>query len=122
MHESLSLNRLMKELDQIFEEFPDLRTGNNTQYEMLDAGKAAFSVFFTQCASFLEHQEEMQRLKGRSNAQSLFGMKHIPSDSHIRSMLDGVPPRHLEPIYRLVFERLEGEAFWSPFVRMPGAC
>jgi len=115
MHESLSLNRLMKELEQIFEEFPDLRTGNNTQYEISDAGKAAFSVFFTQCASFLEHQEEMQRLKGRSNAQSLFGMKHIPSDSHIRSMLDGVPPKHLEPIYRLVFERLEGEGLLEAF-------
>jgi len=115
MHESLSLKRLMKALEQIFEEFPDLRTGNNTQYEMTDAGKAAFSVFFTQCASFLEHQEEMQRLKGRSNAQSLFGMKNIPSDSHIRSMLDGVPPKHLEPIYRLVFERLEGGGILESF-------
>jgi hypothetical protein len=82
MHESLSLNRLMKELQEIFETFPDLRTGQNTRYEVSDAGKGAFSVFFTQCASFLEHQEEMQRLKGRSNAQTLFGMKNIPSDSH----------------------------------------
>jgi hypothetical protein len=79
MHETLSLNCLMKELQQIFEEFPDLRTGKNTQYEVSDAGKGAFSVFFTQCASFLEHQEEMQRLKGRSNAQTLFGMKNIRS-------------------------------------------
>ena len=52
MYESLSLNRLMKELQQIFEEFPDLRTGQNTQYEVSDAGKGAFSVFFTQSASF----------------------------------------------------------------------
>lgn len=107
MHEALSLNRLLKELNQVFEDFPDPRTGSNTQYEMSDAGKAAFSVFFTQCASFLEHQEEMQRLKGRSNAQTLFGMKNIPSDSHIRSMLDGVPPSRVGSIYRLVFERLE---------------
>jgi hypothetical protein len=107
MHESLSLNRLMKELQEIFEIFPDLRTGQNTRYEVSDAGKGAFSVFFIQCASFLEHQEEMQRLKGRSNAQSLFGMKNIPSDSHIRSLLDPVLPSYLEPMYRLVFERLE---------------
>jgi len=107
MNESLSINRLIKELQQVFEGFPDLRTGKNTQYELGDAGMGAFSVFFTQCASFLEYQEEMKRLKGRSNAENLFGMKNIPSDSQIRSLLDGVSPNYLEPIYQLVFERLE---------------
>jgi hypothetical protein len=33
----------MKALEQIFEEFPDLRAGNNIQYEMADAGKASSS-------------------------------------------------------------------------------
>jgi hypothetical protein len=42
-------------------------------------------------------------------------MKNIPSDSHIRSMLEGVPPKHLEPIYQLVFERLEGGGILEPF-------
>jgi len=115
MHETLSLSHLMKELQQIFEKFPDLRTGQNTRYEVADAGKAAFSVFFTQCASFLEHQEEMQRLKGRSTAQTLFGMKNIPSDSHIRSLLDPVLPSYLEPMYRLVFERLEAGGILEAF-------
>ena len=64
-------------------------------------------MFFTQCASFLEYQEEMKRLKGRSNAEKLFGMRNIPSDSHIRSLLDPVSPQYLEPMYRQVFERLE---------------
>jgi hypothetical protein len=91
----------------LFEEFPDLRTGKNSQYEMTDAGLGAFSVFFTQCASFLEYQEEMKRLKGRSNAENLFGMRTIPSDSHIRSLLDPVSSEYLVPMYRLVFERLE---------------
>jgi hypothetical protein len=115
MHESLSINQLMKELQKIFESFPDLRTGQNTRYKISDAGKGAFSVFFTQCASFLEHQEEMQRLKGRSNAQNLFGMKNIPSDSHIRSLLDPVLPSYLEPMYRLVFERLEAGGLLEVF-------
>jgi hypothetical protein len=91
----------------LFEEFPDLRTGSNSQYEIADAGLGAFSVFFTQCASFLEYQEEMKRLKGRSNAGNLFGVRNIPSDSHIRSLLDPVSPKCLNSMYRLVFERLE---------------
>jgi hypothetical protein len=43
-----------------------------------------FSVFFTQRASFLEYQQDMERHKGRSNAESLFEMVDIPSDSQIR--------------------------------------
>lgn len=117
MLETLSLDRLIKELKLAFEQFPDVRTGNNSQYEMGDAGLGAFSVFFTQSASFLEYQEDLKRLKGRSNAENLFGMRNIPSDSHIRSLLDPVSPKNLNPMYRLVFERLEAggalEAFRS---------
>lgn len=107
MLETLAIERLIKELKRLFEEFPDLRTGSNSQYEIADAGLGAFSVFFTQCASFLEYQEEMKRLKGRSNAGNLFGVRNIPSDSHIRSLLDPVSPKCLNSMYRLVFERLE---------------
>jgi len=78
MHESLSLNRLMKELQKIFESFPDLRTGQNTRYEVSDAGKGGLFGILHPMRIILEHQEEMQRLKGRSNVQSLFGMKNIP--------------------------------------------
>ena len=77
------------------------------KYEMTDAGLGAFSVFFIQCASFLEHQEEMKRTKGRSNAESLFEMMNIPSDNQIRGLLDPVNPKFLTPMYRAVFQRLE---------------
>ncbi|MEP7136091.1 MAG: hypothetical protein ABI904_14265 [Chloroflexota bacterium] len=107
MLETIAIDQLVKELKLLFEDFPDVRTGSNSQYEIADAGLGAFSVFFTQCTSFLEYQEEIKRLKGRSNAENLFGMRNIPSDSHIRSPLHAVPPKYLEPPYRLVFERLE---------------
>lgn len=115
MKETLGTDRLIKELKLLFEEFPDLRTGSNSRYEIADAGLGAFSVFFTQCASFLEYQEEMNRLKGRSNAENLFGMRNIPSDSHIRSLLDPVSPKLLSPLYRLVFARLEAAGVLEPF-------
>lgn len=107
MFEQLRVERLIKELRQIFDEFPDERTGKNSQYEMADAGLGAFSVFFIQCASFLEHQEEMKRTKGRSNAENLFEMMNIPSDNQIRGLLDPVLPKLLSPMYRIIFQRLE---------------
>lgn len=74
---------------------------------MADAGLGAFSVFFIQCASFLEHQEGLKRTKGRSNAESLFAMLHIPSDNQMRGLLDPVMPKLLAPLYRKIFQRLE---------------
>jgi hypothetical protein len=32
----------------------------------------------------------LQKAKGKSNAQSLFGMQKIPSDNHIRNLMDVV--------------------------------
>ena len=84
-----------------------MRTGKNTQYAMVEAGIGAFSVFFTQSPSFLSAQEDLKRLTGRCNAESLFGLHQIPCDNQIRSLLDPVAPSALAPVFREVFERLE---------------
>lgn len=73
---------------------PDRRTGDNCQYSMADIALAAFSVFFTQCPSFLSYQSAMQQARGRNNAQSLFQVQDIPCDNHIRQSLDPVEPHH----------------------------
>ena len=93
-------------LRQTVAAFPESRTGTNTSYAMADFGLGAFSVFFTQCPSFLAHQKTMEQNKGRSNAQSLFLLEKIPSDNQIRQILDPVPPAALFPCYDAVWESL----------------
>ena len=66
--------------------FPDKRTGKNTHYSLVDAALGAFAVFFTQSPSFLAYQRLMEGSKGKSNAQSLFGIHQIPSDNQIRNL------------------------------------
>ena len=107
MFEELAINRLVKKVKESCEKFIDLRTGKNTQYEMVDAGMGAFSVFFTQKASFLASQQAMKQRKGRSNAESLFEIGEIPSDNQIRSLLDPVAPGNLDEVFRSVFHGLE---------------
>ena len=107
MYENLKTDRLINKIKTAAKGFPDLRRGQNTQYEMEDAAMGAFSVFFTQCASFLEYQQEMKRHKGRCNAESLFELINIPSDSQIRVLLDGVEPEYVKGIFGDVFESLE---------------
>jgi hypothetical protein len=42
------------------ERVPEHRRGRNTQYEIADAGLAAFSVFYIQSPSFLAFQRQME--------------------------------------------------------------
>jgi len=49
----------------------------------------------------------MKRIKGRSNAESLFQIERIPCDNQIRSLLDPVAPDQLFPLFRTIFESLE---------------
>jgi hypothetical protein len=60
-----------------------------------------------QSPSFLAHQEVMQESKGHSNAASLFGLERIPSDPHIRNLLDPVTPADLSQPFWDVFSILE---------------
>jgi hypothetical protein len=78
---------------------PDRRTGENTVYSMTDIVLSAFAVFFTQCPSFLSFQRAMEQARGANNARSLFQVQSIPSDNHIRQMLDPVPAHHLFSLF-----------------------
>ena len=74
---------------------------------MADIGLAAFSVFFTQSPSFLNHQRQLETGHGRSDCQTLFGIARIPSDNHIRDMLNPVAPDHLFPAFGKAVPGLE---------------
>lgn len=74
----------------VFDTLPDRRTGDNRLYTMRDIALSGFAVFFTQCPSFLSFQQNMEKVNGRNNARSLFGVECIPCDNHIRQTLDPV--------------------------------
>jgi hypothetical protein len=92
-------DHLIERLRAVAAGLPDRRTGDNTQYAMADIALSAFSVFFTQCPSFLSFQQAMERARGRNNARSLFQVQRIPTDNHIRQTLDPVAPSHLFSLF-----------------------
>lgn len=102
----LTFGHLVDAFKRLIHHFPDKRTGRNTTYSIEDAALGAFSVFFTQSPSFLAHQAAMAEAKGKSNAQTLFGMQAIPSDNHIRDLLDVVPPQQMFPMFNWIFTAL----------------
>jgi hypothetical protein len=107
------LDRLIGSLRGCCHSLPDLRQGGDVRYTMADIGLSAFSLFFMQSPSFLAHQRRLEEGQGRSNCQTLFGLDKIPSDNHIRALLDPVSPEHFHPVFaEVVLERSGGlEAF-----------
>jgi hypothetical protein len=104
---ALTLDDVTKQMRSTFAGFTDPRRGKNKSYTMVDAALSAFSVFFTQSPSFLEYQRSLEQAHGNNNAGTLFGVHEIPSDNHIRSLLDAPPPDALKPVYALLFDALE---------------
>ena len=101
-----TFDKLVNYFHAVIKDLPDKRTGKNSRYTMQDAALGAFAVFFTQSPSFLAFQKAMHQRLGKSNAQSLFGMDKIPSDNHIRTLLDPVHPSLVSPVFYHVFDGL----------------
>jgi hypothetical protein len=106
---------MVQYLGQRFSELPDCRKGDNTFIEMKEVGLSAFSVFFNQYPSFLEHQRAMQRRCSKNNARSLFSIEHIPSDNHIRHLLDPVPPSEIFPVFDYALTQIKEEGLLNDF-------
>lgn len=84
-------------------------------YSMSDIFLSAFSLFFMQNASFLSFQRNMEKGSTQTNYQGLFGVEKIPTDSHIRSMLDAVSPGELEPCFDASLAAMEQNGGMASF-------
>ena len=76
----LSFEVMLSYLCRALEGVEDPRQPSHAQrYSLRDLVLGAFSVFYLQCPSFLEHQRQMQIRHGQNNAQRLFGVMAIPN-------------------------------------------
>ena len=115
----LILDHLLSGLKDACAAFPDKRKGEGV-YTMADIGLSAFSLFFMQSESFLSYQRSLYEGHKTSNCHTLFGMRKIPTDNHIRSMLDPVHPRHLQGSFDQAVAILRGHGGMKAFQRLDG--
>ena len=118
---TLEISELMQFLRQELHDLPDERKPeNNRKYEVEDAVMAAFSVFFTQSPSFLDHQRLMKSNKGKDNAESLFSIEKIPGDNQIRNLLDPVPASNVSRTFQKVYQWLKEKGVLKKFLYLDG--
>lgn len=116
--DALSFGALIDLIKQALEALPDPRRGRNGIYRMQEVALAAFSVFWTQSASFLEFQRNMQQRLGSNNACTIFGLERVPSDNQVRNILDLVDPQRLAGVFGEIFERLEAAGHLQAYRRL----
>ncbi|MDE0101446.1 MAG: ISNCY family transposase [Bryobacterales bacterium] len=115
------LNTVVRSLKSTANALPDERNGPNLRYPLADAVLSAFACFFTQSPSFLAFQRDLHFRWVRSNCQTLFGMRQIPSDQQIRNMLDGLPPQGFSTLFLSILSALRSQPrSLGPFARLGG--
>ncbi|MBK7920035.1 MAG: hypothetical protein IPJ94_28025 [Chloroflexi bacterium] len=114
MRPELTLDAFIQRLKS--KKLTDKRTGQNIQYQVNDA-QAPFAIFFMQSASFLAGQRHLRQAKGKSNAETVFKMERIPTDTHIRNLLDPVSPSELSGEFRFLLAQLADSGHLSQWYR-----
>lgn len=57
----------------------------------------------------------MQSRRGKDNAQTLFGVKQIPSVPQIRNILDLIAAQQLLRVFERVDQALQGGGYFKPY-------
>lgn len=76
----------------------------NVVIPLVDALMSGVALFALKDPSLLAFEE---RRAAPGNLRKVFGITEIPSDSQMRTILDGVAPEDLRPLYKQVFSELQ---------------
>src|SRR3989304_7537564 len=92
----LSFSSLRKLLSECFCRIPEYRQDTKVSYSIHDALMSGFACMYFQDSSILQFQERMQETHHRNNLSSLFGVKEIPKDNHLRNIVDEIASKKME--------------------------
>jgi hypothetical protein len=110
----LHFDALVGQIRQQFEKLADER--HDPQFSLADTLMAGLALFALKDPSLLA----FQRRGVDHNLGTVFGLKGIPSDTQMRSILDEVDPARLRPAFRHLFRRLQRGKALEGFVFLQG--
>ena len=116
-NKSLSADSLFALVRTGFERIPDQRA-ENAKISLPDALMSGFAVFSLKDPSLLTFDE---RRRIDSNLKSIYSIQKVPCDTQMRTILDGVEPEDIRPVFRDVFRRLHREKRLDEFVFLGGS-
>ena len=88
----------------------------NGDISLHDALMSAFAMFSLKDPSLLAFDQR----GNDENLKALYHIENIPSDTHLRTILDPVDPESLRPLFKDVFRQLQRGKALEPFVFYEG--
>lgn len=116
IRKKLSASALFKLVHAGLEKIKDVRADNQT-ISLADAMMSAFAIFSLKEPSLLAFDE---RRATDENLGRLYGIKAIPCDTQMRTILDEVDPESIRPLYKDVFRELQRGKVIEKLVFMEG--
>jgi hypothetical protein len=102
-NKSLSADNLFALMRSGFVQVPDQRA-ENARISLPDALMSGFAMFSLKDPSLLAFDE---RRRTDDNLKSIYGIKRVPSDTQMRTILDNVEPVGIRPVFKDTLRRLE---------------
>jgi hypothetical protein len=100
-----SADALFKTMYKIFGQVPEHRP-MNVEISLADALMSGFALFSLKDPSLLAFDERRAKPE---NLQRVYRLQAIPSDTQMRTILDGVDPQYLRAPFRHMFQTLRRE-------------
>jgi hypothetical protein len=95
----LGFTGLRKMLSKRFLKFNDNRDQDKADYRLHDFFMTGFAMMYLQDPSLLAFQQRLQKACNLNNLKTMFDIKSIPKDSHLRDTLDQASTDDLNKIF-----------------------
>ncbi len=109
--QGLSADGLFGLVRERFEKIPDHRPVR-AEISLADALMSGFAIFSLKDPSLLAFDKR----RNDENLKSVYHIGNIPSDTHLRTILDPLDPEFLRPLFKDVFRQLQRGKALEPFV------
>jgi hypothetical protein len=111
----LGVDALHAILRERFATIPDSRSQDHA-ISLTDALMSGFALFALKEPSLLAFQDRIKDV----NLRTIYGIQIVPSDTHLRRVLDPVDPAYLRPCFTDIFRELQRGKALEPFVFYQG--
>jgi hypothetical protein len=109
---SLTLEAMLELVSATFAPLPDPRRPDRVDSSLHDPLMSGFAMLFFPYPHLLELQRTMKQRRHQGNGETIFGVREVPSATHMRDLLDGVPVELIRPWFPTLFEKIR-RAGWA---------
>jgi len=117
IRKNLNLDAMITTTLHALIKFPDTRT-RKCQISQADALMSGYAMFALKDPSLLAFDQ--RRKDDEDNLKRVFGLKHVPSDSQMREILDPIDPELFRPLFRKIFSQLQRGKALEPLAYYQG--